>query len=70
MYILRMWCIGIFTDSDSDSDQSLFVCERETFATLCSGLTQPCQCRSTALRVTKSLQVLYDTSSCSLGAVN
>lgn len=47
---------GIFTDSDSDSDQSLFVCERETFATLCSGLTQPCQCRSTALRVTKSLQ--------------
>ena len=43
-------------ESDAEG-QSLFLCERKTFGALCTGLTQPCQCNSTARKMTKAVQV-------------
>ena len=58
--ILGCLGLGFFTESDSSSNnQLLFVCESKTFDTLCTGLTQPCQCQSNALKVTKTIQVLH-----------
>ena len=57
--ILGCLGLGFFTEPDSSSnDQSLFVCERKTLDTLCTGLTQPCQCQSNALKA-KTIQVLH-----------
>ena len=59
-------------ESDAEG-QSLFLCERKTFGALCTGLTQPCQCNSTARKITKAVQVHLGKSNqihffyCSLG---
>ena len=52
-------CSGFYSASDVDSaeDQSLFVCERKMFNSLCTGLTKTCQCQANALQITKTIQV-------------
>ena len=52
--------LGFFTNNDSSAkDQSLFVCELNSFHSLCSSLTQPCKCRENAHKLTKTIQVLF-----------
>ena len=38
--------LGIYTGDEDASDQDLFVVERKTFKSLCSGLVQQCGCLS------------------------
>ena len=54
-----MCCAGFFVAGDEGNAeaQSLFLCERKTFSNLCTGLTQPCQCNSTARKMIKAVQV-------------
>ena len=45
-----MYCIiGIFTGDDSNSNKSMFVCERQPFEDLVQGLTRKCTCGSLCL---------------------
>ena len=51
-------CSGFYTsDDNSAEDETLFVCERKTFNSLCAGLTQTCPCHANARQVTKAIQV-------------
>ena len=54
-----MYCItGIFTGDDSNSNKSMFVCERQPFEDLVQGLTRKCTCGSVAWALSRYDQVL------------
>ena len=58
MIDLSVFCSGFYSSGDnSDEDESLFVCERKTFNSLCAGLTQTCPCHANARQATKTIQV-------------
>ena len=53
-------CVGIYNEKDNSAkDETLFVYERRTFHSLCTGLTQLCQCQAKALKLTSTLQVCF-----------
>ena len=49
-------------DEGNAKAQSLFQCERQTFSDLYTGLTQLCQCTSTARKMIKAVQVQGELS--------
>ena len=46
LYKIGFTNLGIYTGDEDASDQDLFVVERKTFKSLCSGLVQQCGCLS------------------------
>ena len=51
-------CVGFYNEKDNSAeDETLLICERRTFRSLCIGLTQLCQCQAKALKLTSTLQV-------------
>ena len=63
-YKLYILCLGFFVAGDESNAkaQSLFICECKAFDNLCTGLTQPCQCRSNARRMIKTIQLCIANS--------
>ena len=59
MKVAKFLCSGFFVASDNEDveAQSLFICERKTFLSLCTGLTHQCQCQANARKLTKMIQV-------------
>ena len=52
--------LGFFTGNSSTEDQSLFVCEKNTFYSLCSSLTQPCKCQGNSHKLINTIQVILN----------
>ena len=53
-------CVGFYNEKDNSAeDETLFICERRTFRSLCTGLTQLCPCQAKALKLTSTLQVRF-----------
>ena len=59
MKVAKFLCSGFFVAGDNEDveAQSLFICERKTFLSLCTGLTHQCQCQANARKLTKMIQV-------------